>query len=328
MRRKISILHSMAITAIFGIAALNPALGAQGKFPDKPVTIVTGAQAGSGLDVLTRRVAEGLSKEWGQPVVVENKPGANNTIAARTVAKAPADGYMLFTVPSSIIQTTLLYKDANLSLKDFEAVTKMVVWPNVLAMSSSLSANNVNDLVKLAKEQPGKLTYGSVGIGSSGHLLGEILKTVADIDIMHVPYSGETSAINDLIGGRVDLMYGSTGSLAPHAKSGKIKIIAVASPQRLKGYPDFPTFAESGYEKAGIAGWGGLFAPSGTPAGIVEQIAKATAAIVHRPENSEFIVKMLGAIPLGNTPAEFSKELDNDTKAIENVITTADIKLK
>jgi len=327
MRRNLSILYSTAAAALISLAALNPAWGSQGKFPSKPVTIVTGAQPGSGLDVLTRRVAEGLSKEWGQPVVVENKPGANNTIAARTVAKSPPDGHVLFTVPSSIIQVTFLYKDANLSLNDFEAVTKMVIWPNVLAMSSSLPADTLQDLVKLAKEQPGKLTYGSVGIGSSGHLLGEILKTVADVDIMHVPYSGETSTINDLLGGRVDLMYGSTGSLAPHAESGKLKIIAVASPERLKGYPDFPTFAESGYERAGIAGWGGLFAPAGTPSDVVEKIAKATAAVVNQPENSEFIVKMLGAIPLGNTPEQFSQELGNDSKSIENVISTANIKL-
>ena len=274
-------------------------------FPSTAVRIVTTSQAGGGLDILTRTIADKLAGLWKQPVVVDNRPGANGMIATSAVAKSAPDGYTLLTTNSSIVQNVILYKKAAYRLEELAPVSQIVLFPIAFAVPGTSSANSVRDFVDRAKANPGKLTYGSYGLGSSGHLLGETLRRIAGIDIVHVPYKGEPPLLAEMLGGQLDACFASVGGVAPNAKAGKMRVLAVASPQRLERFAEFPTFADAGFPSVSVPGWGGLLAPAGTPLDLIQKVSADVARVVQMPDVASSISGSLGGVPVGNKPEDF-----------------------
>lgn len=268
-------------------------------YPNRAVTIVSTSQAGGGLDLLARLVADKLAAAWGQPVVVEPRPGANGMLAAGAVTRARPDGHTLLICNSSVVQNTILYPQPGYRLDELVPVSQVVQFPIALAVRPDLGVNNVADLVKLAKGSPGKLSFGSYGAGSSGHLLGETMKHEARVFMLHVPYRGEPPLLNALIGAEIDAAFASVGGLARQGAGGRLRMLAVASEHRLKDFPDLPTFTEAGFPAVAVPGWAGLFAPAGCPPAIVAKVAAEVRHIIALPDVLPRLTGVLGAIPVG-----------------------------
>ena len=253
--------------------ALAPAAANAQAWPSKPVRIMVGASAGGGTDVIARMLAERFAESLKQSFVVENRPGASNTIAADLTAKAPADGYtlLLATNTGQAIAPHIL-KLAFDPLKDLQPVGLVVVVPNVLLVNTSVPAANVGEVVKLMKEKPGSFRYASSGVGSTQHLAGEAFDLAAGTRAIHIPYKGSSQAHLDLIGGQVEMMFDTTSSSMPHIKSGKLKPLAVMSAKRSEQLPDIPTLAEAGVPGVTMTTWYGLYATGGTPRAVVERL--------------------------------------------------------
>ena len=298
-----------AALAFAGLAAA-PA-EAQDTFPNKLVRIIIPTAPGGNMDALARVIAEKLTASWGQQVIVESRAGANTVLATSSVAKAPADGYTaLFTI-SGFVQNLVLMPNPPYKASDFAPVSMIAVLPIALAASTSLPANNLPELVKLAQSQPDALSFGSYGVGSGGHIIGEGLNKAAGIHIRHIPYKGEAAELPDLIGGQISLAYGSVGFYANQIGGGKVKMIAVASPNRLKSFPNVPTFAEGGYPDVNLAGWAGFFLPAATPSAIVDKFSAELRRIVALPDVQAKIL-VYGYEPAGTTREEFTQWVATD----------------
>lgn len=300
---------------------------AEDKFPSNPVRLVIPTAPGGNLDLLARVVADKLSQAWGQPVVVESRPGANTILATTAVARSPADGYTaLFTI-SGFAQNLVVRANPQYKAEDFAPVSLVASFPIALAASTNLPADNLAGVIKLAKAAPDKLTFSSYGVGSAGHLIGEGLNKAAGIQIKHVAYKGEAPAFTDLVNGGIDLAYGSMGFYGRQLSGGKVKIIAVANPNRLKAYPDVPTLAEAGYPEVNLAGWGGVLLPAGTPSDIVERFSMEIQKITAMPDVQAKILDM-GFEPVGSTSAQFSKQISSDVQQWGKIVRQNDIKLQ
>lgn len=313
-----------------GVAALHLASGTAQEisdFPSRPVTIISTSQAGGGLDLLARTVSERLAGSWQQAVLVEPRPGANGMIAAAAVAKARPDGHTLLITNSSVVQNTILYRNAPYRLNELAPISQVVQFPIALAVRSDIGIGNVAQLMALAKQRPGKLSLGSYGAGSSGHLLGETLKREADVFILHVPYRGEPAMVAAMLSGEIDGGFASVGGLARQVPSGKVRLIAVASTSRLKDFPDVPTFAEAGFPAVSAPGWGGVFAPAGIKAEIAGKIATEISRIMQAPEVVARVTGSLGALPLGSSPAAFSQLVEQELAVWTATIKRANISL-
>ena len=274
--------------ALFTLTTL-PTLAAEPTYPTKPIRIVVGFAPGGAVDIIARIAAQRLSDAFGRTAIVENRPGASTNIAAELVARAAPDGYTLLMGSSS--QATNMTLFSNLpydTLRDFSAVTQVGYGPQVLATHPALPVKSVKDLLALARAKPGQLSYASAGNGSSQHLAGELFKQLNKVDIVHVPYKGGQPALVDVIGGQIAYMFINTLEVLPHARSNRLKVLAVGSARRSSVLPDVPTFAESGVPKLVAETWWGLLAPTGTPKDIIArlqgEIAKgvATAEIKER----------------------------------------------
>ena len=277
-------------------SALPTTLLAQA-YPNKPIRLVNPFAAGGSLDQLARNLGQKMSESLGQPVVVENKTGAGGNIGAELVAKSPADGYTLVMGSSAThginpsLYGTRLPFDA---IKDFEPVSVSVIQKNVCVISAALPANTVQELVALAKAQPGKLTFGSAGTGTSQHLSGELFKTMTKTELVHVPYKGSAAAMNDLLGGQIALMFTDIPTSIQHIKSGKIRALGVTSAERSPALPDVKPLAEQGQGLEGfdLKAWYGVLAPANTPRAVVERLnAEATKAL-NSPELKERLLAM------------------------------------
>ena len=248
-------------------------------------------------------------------------------LATSMVAKAPADGYtMLFTI-SGFVQNLVLVANPPYKATDLAPVSLVATFPIALVANASLPANDLPELVKLAKSKPKAFSFGSYGVGSGGHIIGEGLNKAAGIDIVHVPYKGEAAGYPDLVSNAIQLQYGSTGFFARQMSTGKIKILAVASPQRLKDFPTVPTFAEAGFGDINLAGWGATFLPAGTPPAVIEKWSAEIRRIVAMPDVQKKIYDM-GFEPVGNTPAEFAQVITNDLQKWGTVVRANNIKLE
>ena len=295
---------------------------AQGAWPSKPVRIVVPFAAGGTTDILARAIAPELQRVFGQPFVVDNKPGAGGNNGSAEVAKAAADGYTLLmgTVGTHAINPSLYPKMPYDAVKDFAPVTLVAGVPNVLVFNpesaQKYKVNSVVDLIRAAKANPGKLNVASSGNGTSIHLAAELFKSLTGTFMLHLPYRGSGPALIDLMAGNVDLMFDNLPSAMPHIKSGKLKALAVTSGVRSAALPDLPTIAEAGgsllrnYE---ASSWFGLLAPAGTPADIVNRVQQETAKAMATPAIKERLQSQ-GAIPSGMSPAEFAKFIDAETK--------------
>jgi tripartite-type tricarboxylate transporter receptor subunit TctC len=308
-------------------SAVNAQTAQTAPFPTKPIRFVIPTAPGGNLDLLARIVADKLTQAWGQQVIVEPKPGANTILATTAVARAPADGYTaLFTI-SGFVQNLVLQSSPQYKLEDFVPVSEVASFPIALAAATTLPANDLAGVVKLAQAAPGKLSFASYGTGSGGHLIGEGLNKVAGVQIKHIAYKGEAPGFTDLVGGQVELAYGSVGFYARQLSGGKVKLIAVASPHRLKSFPDLPTFAEAGYPDVNLAGWGALFLPAGTPAPIVSKFAQEIRRIVALPDVQAKILEM-GFEPTGSSSAEFSRTVANDIQKWGRIVRENGIRLE
>ena len=293
-------------------------------YPSKPLRMIVPFAAGASTDMLGRTLALSMAKRLGQTVVVENRTGAGGAIAAQATATAAPDGYT-FLLSSAAIQSMnpLIYKKLPYDpVKDFAPITIAVGVPLVIVVNPALPIRSIKDLLDAARAQPATLTFGSSGTGTSQHLAGEMLKYMAKVDLVHVPYRGGAPAITDLLGGQISMMFGQIPSALPHIKTGKMRAIAVGSPQRLALLPNVPTVSESGLPGYDGDTWYGFLAPAGTPPAIV---AKLHDAIVFAlAENSEKLVAD-GFVVVGSTPAEMSERVKADTARLAKVVRAARI---
>lgn len=303
----------LAMTAFAALAALGgPACAQGGDWPSRPVKLVVPFPPGGSTDAVGRMLAAGLSKELGQTVIVENKGGANGNIGSDAVAKAEPDGHTLLLsgVGSNAINYALYqsmpYRDA-----DFSHISLLATGPNVLVANPEFPARTFAELIKLARENPGKYTHASSGNGSSGHLAMEMLKQAAKIDLMHVPYKGGAAAITDTIAGRVSVLFLNQDNLLPQVQAGKLRALAVASAKRNPAYPDTPTIAESGYPGFAAESWFGLSAPARTPPAVLERLHQATVKALADPATRQKL-ESVGFVVVGNDPKAFSAFVGNE----------------
>ena len=250
-------------------------------------------------------IATQMSISLGQPVVVENKPGAGSNLASEQVAAAAPDGYTLLLAAAPITINAFLYKNIKYDVqKSFEPIVNVMSAPSVLAVAPGVPARNLQELIALARKEPGKLSFGSSGNGGSQHLAGELLKQRAGIDLLHVPYKGASSALSDLMAGQISMVFMTSMSALPHLKAGNPRPIAVAAEKRLPQLPNVPTVSESGLPGFEAESWNGLFAPAGTPRPVVDRLNRAVNAALAQPAVRDSLVAQ-GAVPLGGSPEEF-----------------------
>ena len=309
-----------ALAAVAGLV-LPAAAGAQAGYPSKPITIIVSVSAGGSIDTIARTLAEELAKNLGQPVIVENRPGANGNLAAQAVARAAPDGYTLLATGGSTLNLNPhLYKQLPFDpLKSFAPITMTARTNLILVVHPKLKVDTVEALVALAKSQPGKLNYGSAGNGSLLHIAGELFNDAAGVDTNHVPYKGLAPAVNDLLAGQIDFMFDSATTV-PHIKAGKLKGLAVVGPNRLAALPDLKVLSAHGIKGVEVAsGWHGLFAPAGTPPEIVAKLNAEAVKVLAMPKVKERI-SALGAEPASSSSAELSKRLASDIERLGPIV--------
>ncbi|HEX7465876.1 MAG TPA: tripartite tricarboxylate transporter substrate binding protein [Usitatibacter sp.] len=272
-------------------------------FPAKPVRIIVPFPPGGGADALTRIMQPALTKMWAQPIIIENKAGASGHIGADFVAAADADGYTL------LMSSTASLTEKNVA--SFAPVTLVSASPYVVVVNPKVPARSVKELVEYAKKNPGKLAFGSSGTGAASHLAAELFKSLAGIDMLHVPYKGTGQAVTDLLAGQIDLMFAPAQSVMPHVQAGKLRALAVTSAKRYSIIPDLPTVAEAGVPGYEAVGWFGLLAPVRTPAAIVGKLSADANKALGEPEVKQQMM-ILGAEPSGGTPAQFARFIHDD----------------
>ena len=281
-------------------------------FPTKPVRMIVPYAAGGGADIVGRLVAQRLGDGWGQTVMIDNRPGAGGNIGTEIVARAPADGYTLLVVgPNHTVNISLYSKIGYDPVKDFAPISVVTSAPYLLLVNPSVGVNTVADLTALAKARPGKVLYASAGNGTAGHLGMELIKTMAGIDIVHIPYKGSPPALTDLIAGQVSAAFDNVLSAAPHVKAGRLRAIAVSTAKRSTAVPEVPTVAESGLPGFEVAVWQGVLAPAGTPKPVVDALHAGIVAALARADMKERMAAN-GADIIGNSPAEFAAFIKTD----------------
>lgn len=316
-------------SALFAVAALfvlaPSAVDAQ-TYPNRPIRLLHGFSAGGAADTLARIVSDGLSKRLGQPIVVEAKPGAGGNIAAVTVANAAPDGYTLGLVTGAHAISGALYKSLAYHPTDsFEMVSTLVYYALVIAVRADSPANNLQDLIAMAKQKPNELSFGSVGFGSTHHLAGELLTTTAGIKMVHVPYRGDAPSVTSLLGGDVPVIVGTTVLLAGQIEGGAIRGLAVTSPARTPLLPNVPSAAEAGLKGYDVRTWAGIVAPKGTPPDIVRKLNAEVTAMLADPAVRKALETATGGDARGSTPEEMRTLIRSEIAKWSKVIEEAKI---
>ena len=305
-------------------ASITPVMGLD--YPVKPIRLVVGFPPGGGADVAARLVAEGLRETWRQTVVVDNRAGAGGNLATEIVAKSTADGYtLLMTSPGPVAINPSLMKLPYNPRKDLAPITLVAFGPNVLVVHPSSPATSLKELIALARGSSNRLNFGSSGLGTTPHLSAELLKIMAKIDMVHVPYKGAGPAAIDLVAGRLDLMIVSAPTVLNLVRAQRLKALAVTSLARLSVLSDVPTFNEAGLPGYEAGVWWGLLAPAGTPAALINKLHQAIAAILHTADTRSRI-SAEGAEVVGNTPKAFGEFIQKETTKWATVIKAAGIK--
>jgi tripartite-type tricarboxylate transporter receptor subunit TctC len=314
--------------ALAAVLALIAAGAAAQSYPTKPIRLVVPFPPGGTTDILAREVGQRLSASLGQTVVIDNRPGAGGNIGAELVAKSAPDGYTLLmcTVSTHAINPNLYAKLPYDHVADFAPVILVASVPNVLEVTPSLPVNSVADLIKLAKEKPGQINFASSGSGTSIHLSGELFKTMAGVDMTHVPYKGSAPALTDLIGGQVQVMFDNLPSSLPQIKAGKLRAIAVTSAQRAPALPNVPTIAESGLPGFEATSWFGVVAPAGTPPAIVARLNADLNQWLQTPEAREKLLAQ-GAAAAGGSPEQFAAYIRAETEKWAKVVKASGAKV-
>lgn len=324
----------MIRTAVRALCALLAVLAfaapAQTNYPTRPVRIIVPFPAAGTTDILARDVAQTLTQTTGQPFVVENRPGAGGNIGSDLVAKAAPDGYTLLmgTVGTHAINPSLYAKMPYDHVKDFVPIILVAGVPNVLEINPQLPVNSVQELIAYAKTNPGKINFASSGSGTSIHLSGELFKTMTGVQMTHVPYKGSAPALQDLVGGQVQIMFDNLPSSLALIKAGKLKPLAVTSAARSSVLPDVPTVAESGLPGFEASSWFGLLAPAGTPKEIVAKINADVAKWLATPEAKEKLQAQGAIVASGLTPDDFAKHIANETTKWAKVVKESGAKVE
>ena len=318
MKTQLRTLLGAALLAAASLISFNAACA---PYPDKPIHFVVPYPAGGPLDAVARLLAQKVSDRLKQPVVVDNKPGAGGNIGADLVAKSAPDGYTLLmgAVATHAINPTLYASIPYDAQKDFIAVTQIASTPNVLVVNPSLPVHDVKEFIAYAKANPGRLNFGSGSTGSAGHLAGELFKSMAGVQMTHIPYKGAAPAMNDLIGGQIQLMFDNLASSLAQVKAGKIRALAVTTAKRTPLAPDLPTIAESGLAGFDINTWFGLFVPANTPHEIVSLLHDEFVRALDQPDVREKMTAM-GAEPVGSTPEQFAAYIRSEAQKYARII--------
>lgn len=297
------------------------------KYPERNVRLIVAFPTGAS-QILGILVAEKLGAALGQPVIPDFRPGAGGNLAAELAARSPADGHTLLLTSPSLVISPSLYKKLNYdTLRDFAAISLLSTVPNVFVIHPSVPAKNINELVKLAKAHPGKMSFGSGGVGSSNHLAGELFKSLAKVDILHVPYKGASIALTHILGGEAEMVMVTVPATIPFINSGRLRGLAVLVPERIPTIPNVPTTAEAGMPELVINTWYGLFAPAGVRPEIIQRINSEVVKFMHAPEVKSLLAKS-GLDPATNTPAEFNAFLRADLEKWARVIKDANISVQ
>jgi tripartite-type tricarboxylate transporter receptor subunit TctC len=314
--KALALVSLVVATCAVGTSAAQP-------YPSATVKVIVPYGPGGGTDNIARALGERLSKKWNQPVVIENRPGAEAVVGTEAIARAPADGYTLgFVAPGHTLNPSTRAKLPYDTLKDFLPITMVAQTPFALAVSNETPARNAQELAALAKAQPGKLAYASAD--ASSRLAGEMFNMLAGVQILNVPYKSIANAITDLVGGHVQVNYASLSSLLPHHAGGKVKLLAISGNERSPLAPDVPTLSETGWGAWDISAWYGLCVPAGTPRSVIEKVAKDVAEISAEPEYRAALLK-LGAVPSTTTPEGFGKFIVEDIARTSKILKAAGI---
>jgi tripartite-type tricarboxylate transporter receptor subunit TctC len=291
-------------------------------YPSKQIELVVPFVAGGTTDTAARLISQRLSDQWGQTVIVSNRPGGGSSIGTNIVAKAPADGHTLLVTTIAFAINASLQKQSYDAVKDFVAISELSTIPLMLVVHPSLPINNLKEFIEYSRTQPAGLDYATSGPGTSTHLAAEMFKTMTGAKLVHVPFKGNAEVINALVGGHVKAHFGLTASTLQHVRNGKLRVIAVTTEKRLPDLPDVPTIIELGYPAYEISSWQGVFAPTGTPKEVIARLNREIVAMLRTPEVQARITKE-GAIPVGSSPEEFSVRFRNEVEKWARVARSA-----
>jgi tripartite-type tricarboxylate transporter receptor subunit TctC len=311
---------ALLLASLFSAAALAQS------YPSKPIKMLVGFAPGGGTDVVARLLAQKMQESMGQPVIVENRAGATGMIAAEVMAKSPPDGYTLLMghVNSNAIAPSLFKTMAYDAVADFQMVTYVGYVPNILAVHPSVPANSVPELIALAKKEPGKYTYASSGIGSTQHLAGEMFQLITGTKLVHVPYKGSGQAITDLLAGQVSMNFDTMPPVLPHVQAGKLKALAISTPQRLPQLPNVPTFNEAGITGFDVTNWYGVMAPARTPKDVVAKLSAEINKAMNDPATKQKLVE-IGTQLGGGSPEDFEKFLKAELAKYHKLVKDANV---
>ena len=315
------------VVTLGALIAIASSSAAQQAYPSKPIKLISPYPTGGGTGILARVIGQKLSEAWGQQVLVDNRGGGNTVIGTEVVAKAPPDGYTLL-VPTGfhVISSHLIHTLSYDPIQDFAPVATIASYEIILVAHPSVPANGLQELISLAKAKPGQLNYASAGSGGSGHLTMELLKIMTGTSLQQVPYNGSGPALNDVIGGQVQLFVNAPTSTIQHVKNGRLKAIAISGDKRLPALPQVPTFTESGLPGFDVMGWYAILAPAGTPRAIIDKLASEIARILAASDVRELIVRQ-GLDPFISTPEQLGTLMKADFTKWGKVIKTANVKL-
>ena len=315
----------MAIAAMISLACITGSAHAQA-WPSKPVRLVVTYPPGGGADAMARLIAPKLGEELGQPVIVENRPGASGQIGADQVAKSAPDGYTLMLDASSYATNPALFAKLPYDpAKAFKPVTVIALFPNMLVVNPQFSARSVAELIQLARSKPGVVAYASSGNGSAQHLAGELFAQRMNLNLLHVPYKGGGPAMTDVMGGQVPVFFANLASGLVHVKSGKLRVLGVTGARRVPVLPDVPTLTEAGVPQYEVYEWNAIFAPAATPPAVIDRLSGALRKVIATPEVRERIAALGGEL-VGSAPDEAGRFIDGQTVLWAKVIRAADIK--
>lgn len=314
---------------LLAASALSLSLHAATAFPTKPIRIIVAYTPAGTTDILARALAQKMSETWSQPVIVDNRPGANGNIGTEVAARAVPDGHSLVMATAGTHGINVsLYRKLNWHpVKDFAPVSLTAMVPNIMVVNNSLPVKNVKEFVAHVKANPGKLSYGSPGNGSTAHLSMELFKTMTGSNLVHIPYKGSAGVLADVMGGQIAVTIDNMPPYVPQVKAGKIRALAVSTAKRSSAMPDLPTIAEAGVPGYEAGAWFGLLAPAGTPKAIVAQLSAESARILKLPDVSKRISE-LGAEPVGSTPEEFAALIQSEIAKWAKVIKDANVELQ
>lgn len=322
---------ALVLLCAAGMSELQPVLAqgeaSAGKYPEKSIRFIVPFPPGAANDILARAIGQKLTERWGQAVVVDNRGGAGGVLGTAMAAKAIPDGYTIVLVPAThAINVSLYSKPPFDAVKDFAPISLIATGAYMLVVNPSVPAKSVKELIGLARAKPGKLNFGSAGTGNATHLVGELLKRMAGIQMTHVPYKGVSLALTDVMSGQLDMMFGSISATSPQAKAGRVRALAITSARRSAAVPDVPTLDEAGVPGYDAVGWWGVLAPARTPAAIVNKMNNEIGAIVGEAEMRQWLQRQ-GFEPASGSPGQFAQFIKDEILKWGDVVKTSGARL-